>query len=140
VHLYLNIVIRNKTMSELPVIGLVEKVMIKGGKKSVTIKALIDTGAQWTSIDLNLATKAGLGPIVRTRKIKAASTKKTSIRPVVKVHVELVGKTFLAEANLQDRSHMKFPMLIGRNILAGNFLVDPKKNAKLFKESERAKE
>ena len=125
-------------MCERPIIGLVEKVKILGKKKTVTVKALIDTGAQWCSIDLKLATKVDMGPIVRTRRIRAASTKKRSIRPVVEGEIELMGKRFKTEINLQDRSHMKFPMLIGRNVLAGRFLVDPKKNASHFKKDIEA--
>lgn len=123
-------------MPRLPIIGLVERVKVRGGKRAFVVPALIDTGAEWTSLDFDLAVKAKLGPLMRTRKIKAASAKKSTKRLVVKVNLELKGRKFRAEANLQDRSHMKFPMLIGRNILAGHFLVDPKKNAKLFKESE----
>lgn len=118
---------------DLPIIGLVEEVEVIGRNKTATVRALVDTGAQWNSIDEKLAEELDLGPEIGTRRIRAASTKKRSIRSVVKADVKIMGKIFHAEINLQDRSHMKFPMLIGRNILSGNFIVDPQKNISLFR-------
>jgi hypothetical protein len=111
-------------------IGLIEKVKIYGNGESVEAEALVDTGAKMTSIDLTLAGQAKLGPVVRIFKTKAPITKTIDQRAVVKAKIEVKGKKFIVEANLNDRSHMKFPVLIGRNLLYGNFVVDVSKSPK----------
>ena len=120
----------------MKVVGLVEDVTIIG-KKKVKTKALFDTGAKSTSVDIKLAAKAQLGPVIRTIRIKAASLKASTKRPVVEAIIDIKGQKFEAEVNLQDRSHMTFPVIIGRNILAGNFLVDAKKNQELYRKYAR---
>jgi len=40
-----------------------------------------------------------------------------SIRPIINVKLELAGNKFETEANLYDRSHMTFSVLVGRNSL-----------------------
>lgn len=112
-------------------VGLVEEVTIIGREK-VKAKALFDTGARTTSIDIKLAAKAQLGPVVKTIKVKSASLKGNVKRPVVEAGLEIMGRKFETEVNIQDRSHMTFPMIIGRNVLAGNFLVDSKKHQDWF--------
>lgn len=51
-------------------------------------------------------------------------------RPVVTLDVEIDGTPVKsASFNLNDRSQMDIPVLIGQNILkAGNFMIDPKKD------------
>ena len=51
-------------------------------------------------------------------------------RPVVTLDVEIDGTVVKgASFNLNDRSQMDIPVLIGQNILkAGNFMIDPKKD------------
>lgn len=115
-------------------VGLVEKVKIHGRGKSVEGEALIDTGAAMTSIDLALAAESNLGPVLRTFKTKAPIIKKVDKRPVVRATIELRGKKFRIEANLNDRSHMKYPVLIGRNVLYGNFVVDVEKSPRIRKQ------
>ncbi|MCK4335935.1 MAG: ATP-dependent zinc protease [Candidatus Aenigmarchaeota archaeon] len=112
-------------------IGLIEKVKIYGDGKTVETEALVDTGAKMTSIDIKLAGEAKLGPVVRMFKTKAPITKEVARRPVVKVTIKIKGKKFTVEANLNDRSHMKYPVLIGRNLLYGNFVVDVSKSPKI---------
>lgn len=107
-------------------VGLVEEVEIVGQRRVKTL-ALCDSGAKNTSVDIALAAKAMLGPIIRTTKIKSASISREVRRPVVKAKVRIKGKTFNTEVNVQDRSHMTFPVIIGRNILTGNFVIDTKK-------------
>lgn len=123
-------------MGKLQVVGLVEKIDIKG-KRNVSTYAVFDTGARSTSVDIKIASKAGLGPITRTIQIKNPSVRGKIRRPVVKAYVNIKGKGFDTEVNIQDRSHMNFPIIIGRDIISGNFVVDPEKNARLFKEKGR---
>lgn len=122
------------------VVGLIEKVTIVGEGKSVETLALFDTGARVTSVDTRLAIKAKLGPIVRTQRVKNPSFKQETTRPVVSAKVKLKGRIFKTEVNIQDRSHMTFPMIIGRNIISGNFVVDAEKNKHLFEEMKDLKE
>lgn len=51
-------------------------------------------------------------------------------RPIVTMDVEIDGTVVKgASFNLNDRSQMDIPVLIGQNILkAGNFIIDPKKD------------
>ena len=111
-------------MDEKQIIGLTEIVKIHGEDKIVKVAAICDTGATKTSIDVRVAGKAHLGPIIGQTNIKNPSFDKNITRPVVMVKIELSGKVFEAKANLQDRSHMTHKVIIGRDILHNNFIVD----------------
>lgn len=124
---------------EKKVVGLVEKIKIIG-EKTIETYALFDTGARRSSVDLVLASKARLGPIIGTMKVRSPSFKQKVRRPVVMVKFEIEGEAFETKANIQDRSHMNLPVLIGRNIISGNFLVDTKRNRDLLKELEERQE
>ncbi len=113
-------------------LGLIEKVKIRGLKEKEVL-ALVDTGAKLTSVDIRLAAETGIGPVLRATKIKSASKDSGTRRPVLKAKVGLGGKVFDTEVNVADRSRMAFPVLIGRNILSGNFLVDVEKNMDIFR-------
>ncbi len=120
------------------IIGLIEPIKIMG-KNVVKTTALFDTGAKLTSIDNKIAAEAQVGPVLRTQKVKAPITKEAEQRPVVKVRIEINGREYEAEANLNDRSHMKYPVIIGRNIIHENFIIDVSKhpqNGKRVKESK----
>ncbi len=108
------------------IIGQLERVTLhsEGGKRAAT--ARIDTGATWSSIDVKLAAKLRLGPIIEAKAIK--SSHGSSVRPVVKAKVTLAGRTINGRFTVYDRRRMKHPVLIGRNILRGKFIVDPSKN------------
>ena len=54
-----------------------------------------------------------------------SSNGETQSRPLVLLPVRLAGITFAIECTLTDRAPMAYPMLLGRNALAGRFLVDP---------------
>lgn len=107
-------------------IGITERVKVKAEKTEEVI-AIVDTGARLTSIDKKLAERVGTGEIIRHFTVKAPAMKTTTKRPVVEVKMEIAGEEFEAEANIADRSHMKYPVLIGRNILYGKFVVDVSK-------------
>jgi hypothetical protein len=106
-------------------IGLTEFVTIHG-HKSRRVKARIDTGATRSSLDDSLAKELHLGPILTRRKVKSASG--SGKRPIIECSITFAGKKIKAEFNLAPRSHMKYSLLIGRNILKKyNFLIDTKK-------------
>lgn len=106
-------------MEDKTVIGFIEKIKING--KEVIAK--IDTGATRSSIDINLAADLKLGPIIKKSTVISSHGK--SIRPVVKANIELGGRNFNAFLNIVGRSHMRYGVLIGRNILKRGFLIDP---------------
>lgn len=111
---------RSKTL-----IGQLERVTLssKSGKQTVT--ARIDTGATLSSIDVKLAAKLKLGPIIEAKAIK--SSHGSSVRPVVLAKVKLQDRTINGLFTVYDRKRMKYPVLIGRNILKGKFIIDPSK-------------
>ena len=119
-------------------LGIVEKVKVKGAKEK-TVLALVDTGAKLCSVDIKLAAETGIGPLKRTTKIKGAAKGKGTRRPVLGAHLELGGRKFDTEVNIADRSHMTFPVLIGRNVLTGNFTVDVEKGNDVFKSEAKRK-
>lgn len=108
------------------VIGTVESVTIKSNNGDRIVKARIDTGAKTSSIDTGLVAELGLGPITETRKVKSAHGK--TLRPVIKIAVVIHGEEFNEDFTITDRSHMNYPVLIGRNILEKGFIIDPNKN------------
>jgi hypothetical protein len=105
------------------VVGLTEKIILKGKKGTKELIARIDTGATKSSIDISLASQLELGPVVDSRIVKSAHGEK--LRPVVRAEVVVKGKTIEAKFTLADRQKMKYQVLIGQNILKKNFLVDP---------------
>ena len=107
-------------------IGLTEKIgLISGNRKKMEVIAKIDTGATKSSIDINLASKLNLGPIIKSKMIKSAHGNK--LRPIVEAEIVMAGKKIKSEFTLADRTHMKYNILIGINILKHGFLVDPSK-------------
>lgn len=62
-------------------------------------------------------------PIHRTKVVKS-SNGETEERYVVKTSIILFNKPVKAELSLTDRSEMRYPVLIGRKLLNGRFLVD----------------
>ncbi len=120
-----NIVIK---YNKKTVIGLVERVTIMGPKGAkVEVLGRIDTGATKSSIDVKRAADLSLGPILRTKIVKSASGK--SLRPVVQADIIMADKDFRTDFTIADRAEMKYPVLIGQNILNKGFLIDPTKES-----------
>ena len=106
-------------------VGLTEKIRLVSNGNSKDFTAKIDTGATKSSIDIKLASKLNLGPVIKSKIIKSAHGNK--LRPIVEAEILLAGKKIKSEFTLADRSHMKYDVLIGVNILKDGFLVDPSK-------------
>ncbi|MBN2052025.1 ATP-dependent zinc protease [Candidatus Woesearchaeota archaeon] len=110
------------------IVGLTEKVVIKGNNsKSKELIARVDSGATKSSIDITLASELELGPVIDSKLIRSAHG--TKLRPVVEVNVVIKGKRFQARFTIADRNHMRYPVLIGQNILKQGFLIDPTRRA-----------
>ena len=90
------------------------------------VKAKIDTGADKSSIDLKLAADLKLGPVVKTRLIKSASG--SLVRPIIRSKVLFAKREMDVYFTMADRAHMKYRVLIGKNILKRGFLIDPSKD------------
>lgn len=105
-------------------IGLTEKIEVIGKEASKNLTARIDTGATTSSIDKKLAKELEWNSKKKiTTIVKSASG--TSTRSVVRGEVKIAGKELKGSFTIIDRSHMRFPVLIGQNILKrGEFLID----------------
>ena len=117
-------------------VGLVETVEIIGKTASIKRRAKFDTGAQTCSIDKALAKKIGTGKLVKYVNVTSASSQKGVKRAVYKMKVKINGKDYNVDFNLADRSKMKYKILIGRNLIHKNFIVDVSKSHKSFKDTD----
>jgi RimK family alpha-L-glutamate ligase len=108
---------------EPTIIGYTEEVIVSGTTGSETVIAKSDTGASRTSIDTRVAAAIGAGPIQSMTRVKSGSTKATKSRPVVDVVIGVGGDRHTVSASVEDRSHMDYPVLLGRDILK-NYQVD----------------
>ena len=93
---------------------------------TIVHKAKLDTGAWRTSIDAQLAVHLGLEGTEQRVKIRAASGREE--RQTVSLTFTVGGKKVKTVASLADRTHMKYPILIGRRDLKG-FYINPVKLA-----------
>ncbi len=107
---------RPKT-TEKVIVGYIEEVVLSGTRGNKTVLAKSDTGATRTSIDAELAAEIGTGPILDIVKIKSGSVKGGRSRPVVDLVVGVGGTQHTVTASVEDRSHMDYPVLLGRDIL-----------------------
>lgn len=145
----------NEHCSNKTIVGQIETIHIK--ELNTNYKARIDTGAATTSIHAtdieivgqedesddmrdhlgdtvkfttynedNIATKH-TGRIIKVSKIRNAQG--VERRYAVRMHLEFDGKEKKIAVNLRDRSKLEYKLLIGRNWLAGDYLVDVERNA-----------
>ncbi len=112
-------------MKHTTIVGAKEHVTLLCNGKQRTVVARIDTGATKSSVDKQLAKELGLGPVLRYKIIRSATG--TTKRPIILARIRIAGRTFKAYFTLADRKHMKYSVLIGRNILKRGFLIDPNK-------------
>lgn len=62
-----------------------------------------------------------------TQKIVKSSNGKAQKRYVISTSIRIFGRNFKTSISLTDRSKMKNPLLIGRKMLKGRFIVDVSK-------------
>jgi len=150
-----------ESLSGKDVIGIYETVKVTGvNNKTETLKAKIDTGADSTSIDKEVARKLGYQEILdvfedikldenmgkKEAKEKMAqlaeelvpkyeylqdvnlvsSSHGMSLRPYVRITLNIDQTEFETNATIYDRSKLKYPIIVGRKSLF-KFLVDPSK-------------
>ena len=121
-----------------------DQVDVKFKRFDKTIKAKTDTGANMSSLHVDRWTLLpGKNKVEFDSRLLSDNTltvdcvdqvvvktsEGTEYRPVIALDIEVDGKEISkAQFNLNDRSHMQDPILIGQNILEkGRFLVDPTK-------------
>ena len=63
-------------------------------------------------------------PVIDERYVKNSGGEK-ELRPVIETSILIGNKEWTIQITLTDRSLMQYPMLIGREALAGNCIVDP---------------
>lgn len=113
------------------------------------IQAKIDTGAYTSAIHCSgihlekdqggnpllcyTISGARLGKGMKSKKFSTTEFKRKKIRSsngevqeryIIKSRIQLFGKFYKSEFSLSDRSHMKNPILLGRKLLNGRFVVD----------------
>jgi hypothetical protein len=124
-------------------VGWVEKVRIYPG--NLLVEARIDTGADTSSLHCDcinpserngekwvsfvVETSDGRPVLMEQKVVRMAKIKRhfgeVQERMVIKLGVCL-GKTYKErEVTVVDRSGLTYPMLVGRDFLEGEFLVDP---------------
>ena len=116
------------TPTTQPVIGYIEEVVVTGTSGSTQSFAKSDTGATRTSIDTSLAAEIGAGPIKSMTRVKSGSVKGGKARPVVDLVIGVGGNQHTVTASVEDRGHMEYPLLLGRDILE-HYRVDVRKRA-----------
>jgi hypothetical protein len=117
-------------------IGEVEEVILLPWR--VKLPARIDTGAATSSLDArDLKVKdnivefklpkkyGGLSlrlPVIGWQDVRSADFKEK--RPVVEITLCMGPKLICTQVTLNDRSSVSYPLIIGRNVLKDNFVVD----------------
>lgn len=116
----------DKTLSAVKVadrlLGVIEKVTIYGENTKKVVRAKIDTGAYRTSIDVDLVHELGLDKHHKLVHVRSGSGRQR--RRTVKLNFKLKDKKIKTIATYTERSHLRFPIIIGRKDMKG-FFVDP---------------
>lgn len=123
---------------EKVIVGQVEDVILLPW--GIKLPARIDTGAATSSLDAqDLKVENGFAefklpqkygglqlrlPIIDWRGIRSSDARER--RPTVEIEFCIGPKRVRTRVNLNDRSGVKYPLLIGRNTLKENFVVDCK--------------
>ena len=112
--------------SERKAIAVVEEVTVIGPKGRIPVLARIDTGASRTTLDTELAARAGLGPVLKRVRTRASAADRPEERDVVAAKVIIAGQEFDVSVAVTDRKDMRYHMIVGMDILGrAGFLVDP---------------
>jgi hypothetical protein len=114
---------KSVSSEETITIGFTEQVVVSGTSGTKTVIAKSDSGAARTSIDLQLAADIGAGPIHTVSRVRSGSSKQSKTRPVVDLVIGIGGEQYTVAANIEDRTHMTHPLLLGRDVLK-NYRLD----------------
>lgn len=138
---------RKKVIRAPKIIGRTEKVKFIL-LDNYLLDAKIDTGAYTSALhcfnihESNLDGKNkicfSLSPDVKDKqyfcfedfkkKMIKSSSGEAEERYIIKTKIEIAGKKIISTISLTDRGTMRYPVLIGRKLLKGKFLVDVSKS------------
>lgn len=139
------------------IISTVEKIKLTGKNGvEVEVEAKIDTGADWSAIDTDLARTLGLAETIEAfdarslpydklkdmtkeerwnvfkdvpqivSTIPVRSAHGFTYRPMVEMTILIEGVSLVTKVSLINRSELKYPVIVGKRDL-GRFLIDVKK-------------
>ena len=135
--------------TDLVTAGWIEKAVIFPAQ--ITLLAKLDTGAATTSINaiqpefferngsewvrFDITNKESTtavieAPVIRTATIKRHFGNKQT-RPVIKIDICIGNVRKIEEVNLVNRSNLNYQLLVGRNFLKNNLLIDSAKTYRL---------
>jgi D-alanine-D-alanine ligase-like ATP-grasp enzyme len=144
---------------QLIIIGRSERVILPN-LSSIKVPAKIDTGADWSSIwahkivlDHNNLNVTFFGPRSRyyTGKVHIFTPKEYSITRVansfgqreirykIKLKILIEGRLINGTFTLSDRSTKLYPILLGRSLINGKFIIDVSKGNPLIAEEKARK-
>ena len=133
------LIIGTVSAEEKITVGAVEDVILLPW--GVRLPARIDTGAAKSSLDardlrvqddmveFKLPRKYGglqlRLPIIEWKHVRSPDARQK--RPVVELEFCMGSKRIRTKVNLADRSQVKYPLILGRNFLRGDYVVDVKR-------------
>ncbi len=131
----------DKVSSEIKVLSIVEPITISNNGLIKQYNAKLDTGAYRTSLDYSVVKEMNLQ--ILPQKFWAVSANGRQEREAVKLNYNLAGKRVTTTATVAKRTHLRFPIIIGRRDLRG-FYVDPnlsaQKEVEIFGENQDSEE
>lgn len=114
-----------KVTIEPKTLSVFEPISVIAEDKTYTYHAKLDSGAYRTSIDQSLVDTLQLKAVDRKILVKAASG--IQERKAVKFEFYLSGRKISTVATVAKRTHLRYPIIIGRRDLKG-FLINPSSN------------
>ncbi len=129
---------------DLEILGWIERVHLLDPE--VNLKAKLDTGAETSSLDVEIIKKfhaddkrwvrfrlidreTGEQHIIVRERIRTAAivmqNAERQLRPVVRMRICIAGRILDTDVSLVDRSEYTFPLLLGRKVLESFALIDP---------------
>ncbi|MFT5519523.1 MAG: hypothetical protein ACI9IA_000106 [Enterobacterales bacterium] len=142
-------IMANSSQTELSIAGWIENALLVS--HGLKLRAKLDTGAKTSSINaVNIKNFEKQGklwikfditnfegktitierPVLREIVIKRHFADK-QVRPVIELAICIGTRTKLIQVNLIDRSGFNYQLLVGRNYLSGNLLVDASSKYKM---------
>jgi hypothetical protein len=129
---------------DLEIVGWIENARLMD--PGISLKAKLDTGAETSSLDVNIIKKfrkddkrwvrflvsdreTGEEQVLVRERLRTVSIVrhdgKRQSRPVVEMKICVASRVLNAEVSLSDRSEFTYPLLLGRKALESFALVDP---------------
>ncbi|WP_245879540.1 ATP-dependent zinc protease family protein [Zobellella endophytica] len=116
----------------LPVLGDSVKARIDSGAKTSSMSAtdieeFRKDGQRWIRFSFNHKDHLERleAPLSRYVRIRQANSKQLDRRPVILLPVQLGGMAKEVEFTLKDRTRMIYPVLLGREFMGKEVLIDP---------------